>query len=184
MQVSYNATQLRITCLSTTFFRRATNSQLRRRERLIDWLIIYCLNFTSHSRIFHLYGDVTFAGEGLQNLGLCSALRVFEQGEIFIVPHLLWHGTSVFQSGLIRRTTQFSRLLRHVWGCGGSILTRIIWWYCSTVNICFDTYSIKISVAVVWWIWPLFYMGGSIPCPPAVSLTHCEPSLSEWWPDA
>jgi hypothetical protein len=62
--------------------------------QLIDWLIIY--GFTSRSRIFHLYGDVTIAGEGLQNLGLCSALRAFEQGGIFIVPHLLWHGTSVF----------------------------------------------------------------------------------------
>jgi hypothetical protein len=29
------------------------------------------------------------AGEGLQNFGLCSALRAFEQGGIFIVPHLL-----------------------------------------------------------------------------------------------
>jgi hypothetical protein len=57
-------------------------------------LIIY--SFTSRSRIFHLYGDVTIAGEGLQNLGICSALRAFEQGGIFIVPHLLWHGTSVF----------------------------------------------------------------------------------------
>jgi hypothetical protein len=51
------------------------------------WLIIY--GFTSRSRIFHLYGDDTIAGEGLQNLGLCSALKAFE-------PHLLWHGTSVF----------------------------------------------------------------------------------------
>jgi hypothetical protein len=41
------------------------------------------------SKIFHLYGDVTIAGEGLQNLGLCSALRAFEQGGIFIVPHPL-----------------------------------------------------------------------------------------------
>jgi hypothetical protein len=61
---------------------------------MIDWLIID--GFTSRSRIFHLYGDVTIAGEGLQNLGLCSALRAFEQGVIFIMPHLLWHGTSVF----------------------------------------------------------------------------------------
>jgi hypothetical protein len=45
---------------------------------------------------FHLYGDVTIAGEGLQNLVLCSALRAFEQGGIFIVPHLLWHGASFF----------------------------------------------------------------------------------------
>jgi hypothetical protein len=35
------------------------------------------------------YGDVTIAGEGLQNLGVCSAPRVFEQGGIFIVSHLL-----------------------------------------------------------------------------------------------
>jgi hypothetical protein len=35
---------------------------------------------------------------GLQNLGPCSALRAFEQGGIFIVPHLLWHGASVLRS--------------------------------------------------------------------------------------
>jgi hypothetical protein len=58
------------------------------------WLIIY--GFTSRWRIFHLYGDVTIAGKELQNLGLNSALQAFEQGEIFIVPHLLWHGASVF----------------------------------------------------------------------------------------
>jgi hypothetical protein len=28
--------------------------------------------------------------------GCKTALRAFEQGGIFIVPHLLWHGTSVF----------------------------------------------------------------------------------------
>jgi hypothetical protein len=48
------------------------------------------LLFTSRSRIFHLYGDVTITGfKGLQNLGVCSALRAFEQGVIFIVPLLL-----------------------------------------------------------------------------------------------
>jgi hypothetical protein len=35
------------------------------------------------------------------DLGLCSALWAFEQEGIFIVPHLLSHGTSGF-SGLIR----------------------------------------------------------------------------------
>jgi hypothetical protein len=97
---------------------------------------LYC--FKSRSRIFHLYGDVTITDEGLQNSGLCSALRAFylrnfchmiftvlhpaqnfsfiwrrhhcrwraakfrpmlgafEQGGIFIVQHLLWHGASVF----------------------------------------------------------------------------------------
>jgi hypothetical protein len=59
-----------------------------------EYWFIYC--FTSRSIIFHLYGDVTIASEGLHNLGLCSAPRAFEQGGIFIVPHLLWHGASVF----------------------------------------------------------------------------------------
>jgi hypothetical protein len=68
--------------------------QLCAKDWLIDWLIIY--SFTSRSRIFDLYGNVTIAGEGLQNLGICSALRAFEQGGIFIVPHLLWHGASFF----------------------------------------------------------------------------------------
>jgi hypothetical protein len=45
--------------------------------------------FTSRSRIFHLYEDVTIASEEQQNLGLCLALGAFEQGGIFIVPHLL-----------------------------------------------------------------------------------------------
>jgi hypothetical protein len=36
----------------------------------------------------HKYGDVTIAGEGLQNLGLCSVYMAFEQGGIFVIPHL------------------------------------------------------------------------------------------------
>jgi hypothetical protein len=43
----------------------------------------------SRSRIFHLYGDVTIADEGLQNLNQSSELRAIEQGGIFIVLHLL-----------------------------------------------------------------------------------------------
>jgi hypothetical protein len=48
---------------------------------LIDYLLFYV-----PLKNISLYGDVTIAGEGLQNLGLCSALRAFEQGGIFIVP--------------------------------------------------------------------------------------------------
>jgi hypothetical protein len=33
--------------------------------------------------------SLTIAGEGLHNLGLCSALRALEQEGIFILPHLL-----------------------------------------------------------------------------------------------
>jgi hypothetical protein len=40
---------------------------------------IFINRFMSRSRIFHLYGDVIIASEGLQNLGLFSAFRAFEQ---------------------------------------------------------------------------------------------------------
>jgi hypothetical protein len=47
--------------------------------------------------MFYSYGDVTIAGEGLQNLGLYSVLMALEQGEgVFLVSHLRRHGTSVF----------------------------------------------------------------------------------------
>jgi hypothetical protein len=50
----------------------------------------YCLfKVLRPAQEFVTYGDITITGEGLQDLGLCSALRAFEQGGIFIVPHLL-----------------------------------------------------------------------------------------------
>jgi hypothetical protein len=53
---------------------------------LIDFLfVVLC---PAHE-FFHSYGNVTINGEGLQNLGVCSALMAFDQGGIFIVPHLL-----------------------------------------------------------------------------------------------
>jgi hypothetical protein len=48
--------------------------------------------FTFRTRYFHLHGDVTIADEGLQILGSGSLSR---EG-VFIVPHLLLHGASVF----------------------------------------------------------------------------------------
>jgi hypothetical protein len=53
---------------------------------LIDYLLFYV-----PLKIISLIwtGDVTITVEGLKNLGLCLVLRAFEQGGIFIVPHLL-----------------------------------------------------------------------------------------------
>jgi hypothetical protein len=51
---------------------------------------------------------IIIAGEGLENLDLCSVLRAFEQAGIFIVPHLYRATPAVTRdlgfSGLIRRT--------------------------------------------------------------------------------
>jgi hypothetical protein len=77
---------------------------------------IYC--FTSRSSIFylHVYRDVNITDEGLQNLGLCSALGAFEQGGVFIVSHLLWHEALVFPVT--------SEVLPHLRGC--SMATSIL----------------------------------------------------------
>ena len=74
----------------------------------------------SRSRYFHLCGNITIAGEGLQNLGLCSTHRASEQGGIFIVPHLLWHPVSS------EGPPPFSCLFRHTKRCWESILTHIL----------------------------------------------------------
>jgi hypothetical protein len=89
-----------------------------------DWLIIYC--FTSRSRIFHLYGDVTITGEGLQNLGLDDR----RSGPLSRKRSLSCHtccdtGRRFFRSHSKDRPIQ-SPLTTHKGWCGGSILTRIL----------------------------------------------------------
>lgn len=47
-------------------------------------------------KVLHvIYGSITIAGVGFQNLDLCLLLMASEQWGIFIVPHLLWHGNLV-----------------------------------------------------------------------------------------
>jgi hypothetical protein len=87
----------------------------------IDWLIIYC--FTSRSIIFHWYGDVTIAGEGLQNLGrpMLGAQGLWAGRDLYCATPALTRDLDF--SGLIRRAAPFSR---HARGCGGSLLPRIL----------------------------------------------------------
>jgi hypothetical protein len=59
---------------------------------------------------------------GLQNLGLCSALRVCEQGDLYRATPAATRDLGV--SGLIRRTAPFNPLLRFARGCGRPILTK------------------------------------------------------------
>jgi hypothetical protein len=87
----------------------------------------FIYGFTSRSIIFHLYGDVT-----------CDhCRRRAAKFRPMLGAQGLWAGRDLFRatpavtrdlgfSGLIRRTAPFSRLLRHMRGCGGSILTRIL----------------------------------------------------------
>ena len=61
-------------------------------------ILIVCILFYVSLKDFFPNWNVTIGGEGLQNLDLFFVLRAFEEGGIFIVPHLTWHGTSVFRS--------------------------------------------------------------------------------------
>jgi hypothetical protein len=72
---------------------------------------------------FSLIGDITITGEGLQNLGPCSALRAGM--DLYLATPAVTRGIIYF-SGLIRRTAPFSRLLRLAKGCGGPILIWIL----------------------------------------------------------
>lgn len=51
-------------------------------------LVLYYLTYLSPI-FFFTHGYVTFAGEKMHNLDLSSELMTFEQGDIFIMPHLL-----------------------------------------------------------------------------------------------
>ena len=64
--------------------------------------LFVCLQPPEHF-FFSYPAAVTITGDWAANLGLCSALRAFEQGGIFIVPHLHRHGIWGF-SGLLRKT--------------------------------------------------------------------------------
>ena len=59
-------------------------------------LFVYLFGVFLPTWAFHSYGDVTIVGDGLQSFDLCSALMSFEQWGFFSVPHLLWHGASVY----------------------------------------------------------------------------------------
>jgi hypothetical protein len=97
---------------------------------LIDYLRFYVplKNISPIWRRHHI------ASERLQNLGLCSALRAFEQGGIFIVSHLLWHGASGFP--VSSEGPPHSVASYNTWGCGVSILTQILTGIKYLVTVC------------------------------------------------
>ena len=66
--------------------------------------LLVCLFFLySHLRFFH--SNVTIASERAANFDLCSALMAIEQWGFFSMPHLLWHGASVYNGHLLRPVT-------------------------------------------------------------------------------
>jgi hypothetical protein len=75
-------------------------------------------------REFLTHGDITIAGEGLQNLGLCSALRAFEKGGGLSYHACCYMKPRFFRSRPNLMGPQFSCLVRHARRCWRTILTR------------------------------------------------------------
>jgi hypothetical protein len=87
----------------------------------IDWLTVLC----PAQKCFTYTETSPLLVKGCKIFGLSSTLRAFEHGGIFIVPHLLWHWTSVSVVSS-EGPAPFSRLLGHTRGCGGFILIHIL----------------------------------------------------------
>ena len=64
---------------------------------MLIWFFCLFWSLSSHSRFFHSYGDVTAA-----NFDLCSAPIAIENWGFFSVPHLRWHGASVYNGHHLR----------------------------------------------------------------------------------
>ena len=62
--------------------------------------------FSSHSRMFHSYRDVTIAGEGLQILTYARhSWTLSSEERFFSVSHLMWHRASVSNGHLLGPVT-------------------------------------------------------------------------------
>jgi hypothetical protein len=57
---------------------------------------LFVCMFIATRAFFNYLAAVTITGDRAANFGQYSALRAFEQGRIFILPHLLRHGTLVY----------------------------------------------------------------------------------------
>jgi hypothetical protein len=87
---------------------------------LIDWLIDCLLFFVSLKNNSLIYGDVTIAGERLQNARRSGPLS--REGSLSCY---ICCDTGLRLSCPIWRIVPFSRILQHTRGCGGPIITTL-----------------------------------------------------------
>ena len=97
-----------ITCLSYT--NKKDFTKVKYEFNLELFLRVICLfvwGFSSHSKIFHSFEDVTITAWTVNFDLIYSALMANEQWGFFIVPHLLWHGPTLYNGhfrGLVTLT--------------------------------------------------------------------------------
>ena len=81
------------------------------------FVCLFVWSFSSHSKIFHSFGDVAIVGEALQILTPAGHLLSFEQWRFFSVSYLWWHGPSVCNGhlrGPVTLTPNAESLTLHV----------------------------------------------------------------------
>jgi hypothetical protein len=92
--------------------------------RLLDWLIDYLRFYVSLKNISLIWRHHHCRWRAARFRPMLGAQGLWAGRDLYRATPTV---TPVFDfSGLIRRTAPFSRLLRHMRGCGGSILTRIL----------------------------------------------------------
>ena len=78
------------------------------------FVCLFVWGFSSHSRTFHSYGNVTNIRWRVAKFDLCSALMAIEQWGFISVPYLQWHGTFVY-NGLLRGPVTLTPIMPSVW---------------------------------------------------------------------
>jgi hypothetical protein len=88
----------------------------------IDWLIDWLFTVLGPTQVFYTYMKMSKL-PAANFRPMLGAQGLWAGRDLYHVTLTMTRDLGF--SGLIRRTTPFSRLLRHVWGCRGPILTRI-----------------------------------------------------------
>ena len=86
----------------TTYYKKKSmwNWWRQKKKIKVQWeIILFVCGFSSHSRIFHSYGEVNITCEGLLYLTHVWHMSI-KQWWFFNVSHLRWHGTSVYTGHL------------------------------------------------------------------------------------
>jgi hypothetical protein len=92
----------------------------------IDWLIDYLLFYVPLKNISLMWRRHLYRWRAAKFRPMLGAQGLWAGWDLYRATHAVTRGLAF--SSLIQRTAQFSRLLQHKRGCGGSFLTRIKIW--------------------------------------------------------
>jgi hypothetical protein len=94
-------------------------------EKIVDWLIDYLRFYVPLKNFSLIWRRHHCRWRAAKFRLMLGAQGLWAGRDLYRATLAVTRGLGF--SGLIRRTAPFSRLLRHTRGCGGSILTQILW---------------------------------------------------------